>query len=158
MQIEIDIRQAILSDAESIAANIKMANTAEEIRQQIVDFAEKGWTHLVAVIEGEVAGNIAIIPTRYFPVDQPHRAELADVVVAPGYKGSGLLEKLVDAAAAHARTSGVTQLETAAWLSNPRAVHAYPKVGFVEWGRLPNAKRSEDGNYDTLVFYRLELV
>lgn len=156
MQTEIVIRSVEMSDADSIAANIKVRNTPEEIRGQISFFTENGWTHLVATEDSRVIGNILIMPSRYFPTGQSHRAELADIVVAPSHQGTGLLKRLVDAAAQHARKAGITQLETSAWESNPRAVGAYAKVGFVEWGRLPNAAK-RDSVYDTLVFFRMEI-
>lgn len=157
MQTEVQIRPVEPSDAESLAANIKTANSPDQMRQQIAEFHDKGWTHFVAVAGDEVVGNIAIVPTRYFPPAQDHRAELADIVISPSHQGTGLLQRLVDAAKEHARSNGITQLETSAWLSNGRALRAYAKVGFSEWGRLPGALRRDDGSYDTLVFFRMEI-
>lgn len=156
MQTEIEIRLVSMSDADSIAANIKVRNTPEEIRGQISLFAENGWTHFVAVEDSQVVANIAILPSRYFPTGQPHRAELVDIVIAPSHQGTGLLKRLIETAIAHARMSGIMQLETSAWESNPRAVRAYAKVGFLEWGRLPNAVK-RDGEYDDLVFFSMEV-
>jgi GNAT superfamily N-acetyltransferase len=148
------IRKAEPADAESIAAHIKTQNTTEEIRDQIAYFQKQrkddGVTeHLVAVENGQVAGNIVIIPTRYYPPGQSHRAELADIIIVPSHRGTGLLKQLVETAAESARSNGVSQLETSAWLSNPRAVAAYGKVGFTEWGRLSGLDRN--GKEDTLV-------
>jgi len=150
------IRPADLDDASAIADRIKGAHTPDEIREQISFFSSKrdeGWEHLVAVDDGLIVGNIVVMPTRYFPPGERHRAELADIVIYPTHQGSGLLERLVVAAAEHARQHGATQLETSAWESNTRAVAAYRKVGFEEWGRVPNAIRNEDGSYDSLVCY-----
>ncbi|HVL39932.1 MAG TPA: GNAT family N-acetyltransferase [Fimbriimonadaceae bacterium] len=151
---EVHIRGAELDDAASIAAHIKTMNSADEVRSQIELLLERradGWQHLVAIDRGTVVGNVVIMPTRHFPQGQPHRAELADIVIAPSHQGSGLLGELIEAAVEQAKAMGVTQLETSAWASNPRACAAYTKVGFREWGRLPAARRNPDGIEDELV-------
>jgi RimJ/RimL family protein N-acetyltransferase len=158
---DIHIRQAEIADAEDIVARIKTANTVEEIREQIALFASNrekgGWDHLVAVGEEGVVGNIVIMPSRYFPSGEPHRAELADIVIAGTHQGTGLLRGLVDAAITRAREMGISQLETSAWSSNERAVRAYKGVGFHQWGVLPNAMVRGDGSFDALVCYVMTL-
>lgn len=147
------LRRATLSDAPSIAANIKGANTPEEIAEQIKIFRDRGSFHLIADADGQVVGNALLSPSRYFPPGEPHRGELTDFVVAPSHQGTGLSRRLVEAVAEEARHRGMAQLETACDESNRRAVRAYAALGFVEWGRLPNAT-AQGG----MIFFHMPLV
>lgn len=156
---EIQIRPSRQADAKSIAAHVKTANTPGEVFEEIALYQARrgqGYEHLVAVDGDEVVGNIAIIPSRYFPTGQPHRCEFADIVVALTYRGTGLFRRIVEAAADTARGLGYTQVETSTWVDNARAVNALRGVGFREWGRLPNA-RVWDGGYDELVCFVMTL-
>lgn len=156
---EIQIRPSRQADAKSIAAHIKTANTPGEVFEEIALYQARrgqGYEHLVAVDDGEVVGNIAIIPSRYFPTGQPHRCEFADIVVALTYRGTGLFRRIVEAAADRARALGYTQVETATWGNNGRAINALRGVGFREWGRLPSA-RVWDGGYEELVCFAMTL-
>lgn len=152
---EVQIRPSRQADAESIAAHIKTANTPGEICEEIALYEARrgqGYEHLVAVDGDEVVGNIALIPSRYFPTGQSHRCEFADIVVARTYRGTGLLRRLVEAAAGRARALGYTQVETSTWGNNDRAVNALRGVGFRDWGRLPNARLCDDGHEDLVCF------
>ncbi len=133
------LRRATLADADSIANNIKSLNTADEIRAQIQIFAECNMTHIVAEEDGRIVGNALLVPSRYYPQGEAHRAELADFVINPSHQGSGLARRLIDALAEAAIAQGVTQLETSCRDSDARALAAYRGLGFVEWGHLPNA-------------------
>jgi GNAT superfamily N-acetyltransferase len=62
------------------------------------------------------------------------RALLVAVYVAAGHRGEGLLERLVDAAAAWARGRGSAELALDVHEDNARARAAYRRLGFVETG------------------------
>src|SRR5687768_12265144 len=129
------LRVAVVADAESIAENIKTANTAAEIREQIALFQEQGVWHLVAEDEGRIVGNAVLLPSRYFPPNQAHRGELADFVVSPSHQGTGLARRLVERVVEEAVARGMRQLEVACEEGNAHAAAAYPALGFHEWGR-----------------------
>ncbi|MGH9203159.1 MAG: GNAT family N-acetyltransferase, partial [Vicinamibacterales bacterium] len=158
---DIQIRQAQIDDAEDIVARIKTANTADEIRDQIATFASNrekgGWEHLFAVSSEGVIDNIVVMPSRYYPTGEAHRGELADIVIAAIHQGTGLLRRLVEAAIARAREMGITQIETSTWSSNDRAVGAYKGVRFQRWGVLRNAIKRDDGSFDAIVCYVMDL-
>jgi GNAT superfamily N-acetyltransferase len=135
----VTLRPATLADADSIAENIKSLNTPEEIREQIRIFAVRNMTHIVAEDDGRIVGNALLVPSRYYPQGEAHRAELADFVISASHQGSGLARRLIDAIAEAAITEGVTHLETSCRDSDARALGAYRGLGFIEWGHLPNA-------------------
>jgi GNAT superfamily N-acetyltransferase len=135
----VTLRRATLADADSIAENIKSLSTPDEIREQIQIFAERDMTHIVAEDDGQIVGNALLVPSRYYPQGEAHRAELADFVISASHQGTGLARRLIDAVAEAAIAQGVTQLETGCRDSDARALAAYRGLGFLEWGHLPNA-------------------
>jgi predicted GNAT family acetyltransferase len=60
--------------------------------------------------------------------------ELVSVYVAPAYRGTGLLDRLVDEVAAWSLASGRTELFLEVAAENPRAMAAYRRLGFTPTG------------------------
>lgn len=57
------------------------------------------------------------------------------VYVSPQWRGTGLLERLVEAVAAWSRAVGRSVLELEVLTSNSRAIRAYQRLGFTDTGR-----------------------
>lgn len=66
---------------------------------------------------------------------QPPVAYLVAVYVAPAYRGTGLVERLVAKVATWARARDFPELLLEVALENPRAVAAYRRMGFTPTGR-----------------------
>ena len=64
-----------------------------------------------------------------------HRAELYDIVVHPDYQRRGIARRIVAALRDHAISMGITILEVSC-RGGTDAEQVYPRLGFVEWGRL----------------------
>lgn len=151
----VTIRGVRPGDAESIAANVKTANTPSEIRSQLQVTIGKSYDHIVAVTDDGVAvGNALLMPTRYFPVGA-HRGELAHFVVALSHRGTDVSHRLMEAIVQAARARGMTQLDTSTRATGPIA--AFQRLGLVEWGRMPRAFRDTAEGYAALVFFALPL-
>ncbi len=60
----------------------------------------------------------------------PRTAEIADLYVAPGWRGLGIGSALVAALEAEARDLGAARLEIAVAASNPRARALYERLGY----------------------------
>ena len=56
-----------------------------------------------------------------------------------------------------ARQAGYLQLELDVVADNARAIALYKKLGFVEYGRNPRGFRKRNGDYQELVYMRVEL-
>lgn len=55
------------------------------------------------------------------------------------------------------RQAGYLQLELEVVADNARAIALYKKLGFVEYGRNPRGFRKRNGDYQELVYMRVEL-
>jgi predicted N-acetyltransferase YhbS len=152
------IRRATLEDASLIAATIKVANTTDQIREQIEMMTPQMQAgtldHLVAVDKNRIVGNVVVMPTRHWP-PAPHRAEMADFVVALSHRGTGLARRLLRAAIERAREMGYVQIETSG--IDERAELIYEHLGFLRYGVLPNAVKQQDGTYRDVALLFLDL-
>ena len=123
------IRLAALGDAPeafgSTAREAEQLNEAEwrrRLEQRAVFLAEVGSQRiaLAAGIEG----------------DQPHEAELISMWVAPGWRGHGVGDRLVDAVLAWAATERFTTLRLWVATGTARAERLYVRHGFTPTGRV----------------------
>jgi predicted GNAT family acetyltransferase len=72
---------------------------------------------------------------------EPGTTLLVAVYVAPAYRGTGLLGRIVDAVADWSRTAGRYRLVLEVVTGNDRAVRAYARLGFVDTGlRAPHPR------------------
>jgi len=67
-------------------------------------------------------------------VEHQDRTLVLGVYVAPAYRGSGLIGRLIAEIAAWSLASGRTELGLEVARQNPRAVTAYERLGFVRTG------------------------
>lgn len=107
---------------------------------------------LAAETEGRLCGTVQLALAQ--PANQPHRADLAKLLVHPQARGRGVGARLVQAAETAARNAGKTLLvlDTA----SPEAERLYTRAGWVRCGRVPGyALLPHGGLCDTHFFYRV---
>lgn len=106
---------------------------------------------LVAEIDGRVMGTVQLVWAG--PENQPHRADVAKLLVHRSARGGGLGRTLMEAAEERARVNRKTVLvlDTA----SDAAEHIYRSLGWTEVGRVPNYALLPDGRFcDTLFFFK----
>jgi GNAT superfamily N-acetyltransferase len=109
---------------------------------------------VVAEVDGTIRGTVQLVLAQ--PPNQPHRADLAKMLVHRAARRLGLGAALLQAAEAEARAEGKTLLvlDTA----SAEAERLYSRGGWVPCGRVPGyALLPQGGPCDTRFFYR-ELV
>ena len=111
-----------------------------------------GLTHLfVAERNGAVVGTVQLVLG--LPENQPHRGDVAKMLVHRDARNRGIGDRLLGAAEAFARDSGKTLLvlDTA----SEEAERLYRRRGWIEVGRVPGYALFPDGRpCDTIFFYK----
>jgi ribosomal protein S18 acetylase RimI-like enzyme len=82
-----------------------------------------------------------------------HLAWLAKIMVHPGARGGRLGQLVTRALIASATDAGIEMLQLGVRGNNHLAIQLYEEVGFVEWGRLPNAIEVGDERFDDVRMY-----
>ncbi len=102
--------------------------------------------------EGEIVGTVQLdLDT---PPNQPHRADLAKMLVMRHARRRGIARQLMVAAEAAARAAGRTLLVLDTW-EGGEAEPLYRSLGWIEVGRIPDYALLADGKLGaTVVFYR----
>lgn len=106
---------------------------------------------LAAELDGAVVGTVQLIVAQ--PENQPHRADLAKMLVHRRARRRGVGDALMSAAESLARARGKTLLllDTA----SDDAERLYRRQGWIEVGRVPGYALLPDGRpYDTIFFYK----
>ena len=103
---------------------------------------------ILAFVDGQLAGTAGISAVGK-PCKLVHRAEFG-IGILQAYWGQGIGYALTAACIDCAR-----QLDVVA--DNARAIAMYKKLGFVEYGRNPRGFRKRSGDYQELVYMRVEL-
>jgi GNAT superfamily N-acetyltransferase len=126
------------SDAADLRENCFSMNTLEQVEARLADnirlYEEGNGIRLVAEVDGRVVGTVML--TRHTHPLFAHRAQLDDVVVHGDYRRRGIARRLVAESRAHARAMGIEILEVNC-RAGTEAEQVYPRLGFVEYGRLP---------------------
>lgn len=111
-----------------------------------------GGRALLAAVDGErIVGTVQVGLAQ--PPNQPHRGDLAKMIVHPDYRRRGLGEALMRAAEDAARAAGKTLLvlDTA----SEDAERLYRKLGWIEVGTIPGfALKPHGGLSRTTLYYR----
>ena len=106
---------------------------------------------LVAELGGEVAGTVQLVMG--LPENQPHRADIAKLLVHPDARRQGVGQALMTAIEDLAREKGKTLLvlDTA----SDDADRLYRTLNWIEVGRIPGFALFPDGRpCDTVFFYK----
>ena len=106
-------------------------------------------------MDGQLAGTAGISAVGK-PCKLAHRAEFG-IGILQAYWGQGIGYALTAACIDCARQAGYLQLELDVVSDNARAIALYKKLGFVEYGRNPRGFRKRNGDYQELVYMRVEL-
>ncbi len=155
------IRNAELEDAEALikylqvtaAESKNLIREPEEIKvtlemeegfiQKFID--EEGILMLVAMVDGEHAGNCTLLDMgphlRY-----KHRCGLA-IALYKEFQGAGIANILMESIIEVAKEVGYEQMELEVVSDNTAAIALYEKYGFKKYGVLPHRMKYSDGSY-----------
>ncbi len=120
-------------------------------RHVMDDVAQGGRVLLVAEdMEGQIVGTVQIITAQ--PENQPHRADIAKMLVHRRARRSGIGHQLMTAAEAAAREEGksVLVLDTA---TGGDAERLYQRAGWHRVGEVPNYALMPNGEFCGTTFY-----
>ncbi len=125
---------------------------AKARRFWVESFKKRKRVVLGAWVEEVLAGTVTVVLD--FPQNQPHRAEIAKLMVAPAYRGQGIAKALMQAAEAVARGQGKSHvlLDTA---SEGGAAGLYEGLGYVFAGEIPDfALKPHGGLTGTRLYWK----
>ncbi len=155
-----DVRDvaALLADAiesgaaVSFLAPLSLDDAAEWWRRTIATAHPKA-VFLVARDAGGIAGTVQMHPA--WAPNQPHRAEIAKLLVHRRRRRSGLGTLLMNAIENSARDAGFTLLTLDA-KRGAAAEYLYRKLGWIAVGTIPGYALDPDGStpHDAVVFYK----
>jgi ribosomal protein S18 acetylase RimI-like enzyme len=120
--------------------------THEDAREAFAGFAtevEQGRRLLLAAFEdGEVAGTVQVVHA--WPPNQPHRADIAKLLVRRSSRGRGIAQQLMARAEREAVAEGKTLLVLDTVTGDP-GERLYEKLGWNRVGVIPNYALYPDG-------------
>jgi ribosomal protein S18 acetylase RimI-like enzyme len=107
---------------------------------------------LAAFLNGNVVGTVQVVLA--LPPNQPHRAEIAKLLVHRSARGRGIAQLLMDGAEAEARAEGKTLLVLDT-VTGDDAERLYERLGWTRVGVIPGYALYPDGRpCDTTVFWK----
>jgi GNAT superfamily N-acetyltransferase len=107
---------------------------------------------LAAFLDGNLIGTAQLVLA--VPPNQPHRADVARVLVHRSARRRGIAQRLMDQLEAEARAEGKTLLVLDA-VTGGDAARLYARIGWNEVGVIPNYALYPDGRLcDTTVFWK----
>ena len=128
----------------------------EEAREAFEAWAaevEQGRRLIVAAFDnGDLVGSVQVILA--LPPNQPHRGEIAKLLVHRSARRRGIAELLMECAEAEARAEGKTLLVLDA-VTEGDAARLYARMGWTEVGVIPGYALYPDGRpCDTTYFWK----
>ena len=134
---------APFSQAQAHAAFAEMVADAEQGRRLI----------LGAFAEGELVGTVQVVMAA--PPNQPHRGDVAKLLVHRRARKRGVAGRLVAQAEAEALAAGKTLLVLDT-VTGDDAERLYTRLGWTKVGVIPDYALYPDGRFcDTTVFYKV---
>lgn len=124
--------------------------TADAFWSKVADGVARGERTLIVAEDGDgIAGTVQLVTD--LPENQPHRAEIAKLLVRPGARCAGLGERLMRAAEDAARAQGKTVLvlDTA----SATAERLYARLGWQRVGVVPDYALLPDGRPCATTFF-----
>jgi ribosomal protein S18 acetylase RimI-like enzyme len=117
------------------------------------DDVDAGARVILAALDGnEVVGTVQVVTAT--PPNQPHRADIAKLLVHRNARRRGIAEQLMAQAESEARKEGRTLLVLDA-VTDGDAARLYDRLGWTTVGVIPNYALYPDGRpCDTTVFYK----
>ena len=158
LRAQLDALAAVLHDCVAGGASVSyMAPfSQEQARSAFEGFAaeaEQGRRLIVAAFaDGELVGTVQVILA--VPPNQPHRGEIAKLLVHRSARRRGIAELLMERAEAEARAEGKSLLVLDA-VTEGAAARLYARLGWTTVGVIPDYALYPDGRLcDTTVFWK----
>jgi GNAT superfamily N-acetyltransferase len=155
---QLDALAAVLHDCVAGGASVSyMAPfSPEDARLAFAGFvaeAEQGRRLILAAfVAGNLVGTVQVILA--LPPNQPHRAEIAKLLVHREARGRGIAQLLMERAEAEARAEGRTLLVLDA-VTGGDAARLYARLGWTTVGVIPGYALYPDGRpCDTTYFWK----
>jgi ribosomal protein S18 acetylase RimI-like enzyme len=149
---------AVLQDCVAGGASVSYMEpfTHDDARRAFEGFAadvERGGRLLLAAFgDGEVVGTVQVINA--WPPNQPHRADIAKLLVRRSARNRGIGQLLMERAEEEARGEGKTLLVLDT-VTGDAAERLYERMGWNKLGVIPNYALYPDGRpCDTTVFWK----
>jgi GNAT superfamily N-acetyltransferase len=107
---------------------------------------------LAAFADGDLVGTVQVILA--LPPNQPHRGEIAKLLVHRSARRRGIAQRLMQRAEAEARAEGKTLLVLDA-VTDGDAARLYERMGWTKVGVVPDFALYPDGRFcDTTYFFK----
>jgi GNAT superfamily N-acetyltransferase len=158
LQAQLDALGAVLADCVAGGASVSyMAPFSHEQARAAFDTmaaeVDKGRRLLLAAFdEGELVGTVQVILG--LPPNQPHRAEIAKLLVHRSARKRGIAQLLMEHAESEARAEGKTLLVLDT-VTGDDAERLYTRLGWTRVGVIPGYALYPDGrSCDTTVFWK----
>jgi GNAT superfamily N-acetyltransferase len=158
LQEHVDALAAVLFDCVEGGASVSyMAPfSRDDARAAFEGFAadaeQGGRLILAAFVGGDLVGTVQLILT--LPPNQPHRGEIAKLLVHRSARGRGIARLLMEQAELEARAEGKTLLVLDA-VTGGDAARLYDRLGWTTVGVIPGYALYPDGRpCDTTVFWK----
>jgi ribosomal protein S18 acetylase RimI-like enzyme len=158
VEAHVDGLAAVLEDCVSGGASVSYMDpfTLDEARAHFASFAADaaaGSRTILAAFEGDrIVGTVQVVPA--LQPNQPHRADIAKLLVHRDARRRGIAERLMDAAEDEARAAGKTLLVLDT-VTGDAAERLYTRLGWSRVGVIPNYALYPDGRpCATTVFYK----
>ena len=130
--------------------------TEEEERAYLKEKAESlREIEIVAIVDQKIVGTAGIDEAGK-QYKACHRADFG-ISIEKAYWGIGIGKALTKACIECARKAGYAQIELNVVADNENAIQLYKSVGFQEFGRNPRGFRTRTGEYQELIYMRMEL-
>jgi GNAT superfamily N-acetyltransferase len=136
----------------SFMASLSKAE-AEAFFENVLEGVECGERILLAAfVDGNLVGTVQILTAT--PPNQPHRADIAKLLVRRSARGQGIARRLMEQAEEASRLAGKTLLVLDT-VTGGDAERLYMRMGWTKAGVIPNYALFPDGRFcDTTVFWK----
>jgi len=158
LRAALDGLAAVLADCVAGGASVSYMDpfSHAQARTAFEGFAAEVEQHrrlLIAAFDGDtIVGSVQVILA--VPPNQPHRGEIAKLLVHRSARRRGVAELLMEHAEAEARAEGKTLLNLDA-VTGDAAERLYVRLGWQRVGVIPGYALYPDGRVcDTTVFYK----
>jgi GNAT superfamily N-acetyltransferase len=158
VQEQLDGLAAVLADCVAGGASVSYLapfshEQARAVFQAVAADVEQGRRLLLAAFAGgDLVGTVQVILA--LPPNQPHRAEIAKLLVHRSARRRGIAQLLMERAEAEARAEGKTLLVLDT-VTGDNAERLYERLGWTRVGVIPGYALYPDGRpCDTTVFWK----
>lgn len=158
LQDQLDGLAAVLHDVVDGGASVSYMHpfTHDDARDAFAAFAadvDAGGRLLLAAFDGDrLVGTVQVVHA--WPPNQPHRADVAKLLVHRSARRRGVAQLLMERAEEEARAEGKTVLVLDT-VTGDAAESLYTKLGWTRVGVIPDFALYPDGRYcDTTVFWK----